>query len=83
MAKPEEGSPTMTSHFVPAIDPETRLLTGAEVAARLQISRAFGYRLMATGQIPTIRIGRCVRVLESDLRAYIIANRGQETESAE
>ena len=50
---------------------ETRLLKGAEVAKILQVSKAHAYVLMKRGEIPTIRIGKIVRVKLEDLERYI------------
>ena len=47
------------------------LLTAEQVAHILQISVSKAYALMASGEIPCVRIGRCVRVKEEDLEAYI------------
>ena len=50
------------------------LLNGDQVAARLNISRSFAFQLMRRGDIPTVRIGRCVRVRPEDLERYIVEN---------
>jgi excisionase family DNA binding protein len=47
------------------------LLTAEQMAEILQISVSKAYAMMASGEIPTVRIGRCVRVREEDLEAYI------------
>lgn len=52
----------------------TNLLTGEQVAQKLNISKSFAYRLMQRGELPFVQIGRAVRVRESDLRQYIVAN---------
>ena len=51
-----------------------RLLKAEEVAEHLSVSPAFAYRLIQTGQIPAVRLGRVVRVRPQDLQAYIEAN---------
>jgi excisionase family DNA binding protein len=51
-----------------------RLLTAQEVANILNISRSFAYTLLQTGQIPSIRLGRSVRVRPQDLEEYIDSN---------
>ena len=53
---------------------KTTLLTCTDVADRLQISRSFAYTLMQKGKIPTVRLGRAVRVRPQDLEGYIEAN---------
>jgi excisionase family DNA binding protein len=52
----------------------TKLLKGTEVAEILGISRALAYRLMAQGQINSIRFGRVVRVKSEDLESFIQCN---------
>jgi excisionase family DNA binding protein len=52
----------------------TKLLRGGEVAQILDVSNAFAYRLMATGQIPIVKLGRSVRVRQEDLEAFINDN---------
>ena len=49
------------------------LLTAEQVAQILNISVSKAYALMASGEILTVRIGRCVRVRQEDLEAYILA----------
>ena len=60
----------MSKHNV--LDGEARLLLRAtEVAAVLGLGRATVYLLMASGELPTVRIGRAVRVPASRLRTWI------------
>ena len=49
----------------------TQLLNGLQVAEILGISRAFAYKLMRSGRIPSVRIGRSIRVRPSDLDIFI------------
>ena len=51
-----------------------KLMRASEVAQILNISRAFVYQLMQTGELPTVRLGRSVRVRPSDLEEVIRAN---------
>ena len=51
-----------------------RLLKGNEVAERLNISKAFAYRLIAAGDMPAIRLGRSVRGRAEDLEKFIEAS---------
>ena len=53
---------------------EERLLKAPEVAKILNLSRAFVYQLMQTGELPTVRLHRSVRVRPSDLEALIQSN---------
>ena len=50
---------------------EERLMKPAEVADILQVSRAMAYKLLQQGEIPTVRIGKSVRVRRADLERYI------------
>ena len=52
----------------------TKLLNAREVAEILNISRAFAYKLMQTGEIPTIRIGYSRRVRLADVEEFIERN---------
>ena len=52
-----------------------QLYTVAEVQRRLSVGRGTAYNLLATGQIPKVRIGRKLLVREQDLRRFIENNR--------
>ncbi len=47
------------------------LLTGTEVAQRLRISRAKVYMLIQRGEIPSVKMGRNVRVRQKDMEEYL------------
>lgn len=51
----------------------TRLLTVAEVANVMRVSRMTVYRLIRRGQLKAIRVGRNYRVREDDLNEYLEA----------
>ena len=53
---------------------DERLYTVAEVQGLLSVGRGTAYNLLATRQIPAIRIGRALRVREQDLRRFIESN---------
>ena len=57
-----------------AKDETSKLLKATEVAEILNISRAFAYRLMQRGEIPTVQIGSARRVRPVDLQKYIEKN---------
>lgn len=48
-----------------------RLLTVADVASVMRISRMTVYRLIRRGQLRAVRVGRNYRVREEDLKAYL------------
>jgi excisionase family DNA binding protein len=52
-----------------------RLLTALEVARILGISRSKAYHMMRQREIPTITIGKNVRVSNEDLEEFILKNR--------
>ena len=56
-----------------------QLLKGSDVAQILNISRSQAYRLMQQGVIPTVRIGRSVRVRRENLAEYITQNTFSQT----
>ena len=58
-------------------EPETLLHRPEEVAALLQLSRSKTYELIAEGQIPSIRIGRTIRVSASALEHWIREQEGK------
>ncbi len=47
------------------------MLTVEDLARELRISRALAYRLIQQREIPSYRIGRCVRVKERDVMRYL------------
>lgn len=53
---------------------KNRLLKGREVAQVLNISRSQAYKLMQQGEIPTVRIGRSVRVRYEHLLEFVEHN---------
>lgn len=57
-----------------------RLLKGDEVSQILNISRSQAYKLMQQGEIPTIRIGRSVRVRYESLWDFIEKNTTPEND---
>ncbi len=48
-----------------------RLLRIEEVADRLAVSRSMAWKLVAYGQLRSVRIGRALRVRPADLDEYI------------
>lgn len=47
------------------------LLDSRQVALNLHVSRSYAYLLMRRGDLPAVRMGRLVRVRQSDLDRYI------------
>ena len=50
-----------------------QLLTAAEVAEQLRVSTMTIYRLIRSGELPAVRVGRNYRVRVEDLTAYLEA----------
>jgi excisionase family DNA binding protein len=62
---------------------QEKLLTANEVARILNISRSKAYSLMRERAIPTITIGKSVRVTCEDLEKFLAANRSSNGEENE
>lgn len=50
------------------------LLTAEDVARKLKISRTKAYEMIKFGELPSISLGRLVRVRIVDLNAFIVQN---------
>jgi len=48
-----------------------RFLTVSEVAVSLRVSNMTVYRLVSAGELPAVRVGRCVRLQADDVEAYL------------
>ena len=53
------------------------LLRATEVAALLGLGRSTVFALMASGQLPTVRVGRAVRVPRAGLERWISQQTGE------
>ena len=51
---------------------EARLLTVNEVAELLRVSRMTVYRLIKTGEMPALRVGRNYRLREEDVHSFLM-----------
>ncbi|MGA7192307.1 MAG: helix-turn-helix domain-containing protein [Anaerolineales bacterium] len=52
----------------------TNFLKASDIANILKISKALSYRLIAQGEIPSVRFGKVVRVKQQDLENFITRN---------
>ena len=50
---------------------EVRFLTVAEVASIMRVSKMTVYRLVHSGEMPAVRVGRSFRVPESAVHDYL------------
>lgn len=48
-----------------------RFFTVAEVARQLRVSNMTVYRLIKSGQLPAVRVGRGYRIRDEDVRKYL------------
>lgn len=52
-----------------------RLYTVAEVAEHMRVSNMTVYRLIKSGAMPAVRVGKSYRMRQRDLEAYLDASR--------
>ena len=50
---------------------EVRFLTVAEVAGIMRVSKMTVYRMVHSGELPAVRVGRSFRVPEDAVHAYL------------
>ena len=48
-----------------------RLFTAAEVAEAMRVSNMTVYRLIKSGELPALRVGKGYRIFESDLDHFL------------
>jgi excisionase family DNA binding protein len=58
---------------VPSNESRSRFVTVSEVANLLRVSNMTVYRLVQSGQLPAIRVGRSYRISEDDVDKYLAA----------
>lgn len=57
----------------------TNLLTLKEAAERTGSTLSFWRKQVLLKTIPIVHVGRCVRIMETDLEAWILARKSQPT----
>ena len=62
------GGPGPTASTPPMLG---RFFTGSEVARQLRVSNMAVYRLIKSGQLPAVRVGRGYRIRDEDVRKYL------------
>jgi excisionase family DNA binding protein len=50
---------------------DSKFLTVAEVASMMRVSKMTVYRLVHSGELPAVRVGRSFRVTEDDVDDYL------------
>ncbi len=68
---PKAGWKSLTGGLVLGDRFSNKLLTVNEVANILRVSNMTVYRLVKSGQIPAIRVGKNYRIKESDVNDYL------------
>ena len=74
MGKPEDeprGKTVCTMSSSPDDISDAQFLTVAEVAAMMRVSKMTVYRLVHSGELPAVRVGRSFRVRENDAHDYL------------
>ena len=56
---------------MPKNDSDSRFVTVAEVAGQLRVSNMTVYRLIQSGQLAAVRVGRSYRIREADVDRYL------------
>lgn len=56
---------------MPKNESESRFVTVAEVADQLRVSNMTVYRLIQSGQLAAVRVGRSYRLREGDVDRYL------------
>lgn len=64
------GSGFSTTNAVEKAEVAGAMLTAAQVAERLHLAKSTVYRLIESGALPSVRIGRARRVREADLASW-------------
>ncbi len=64
--------------MVKPMDSQSRFVTVAEVASLLRVSNMTVYRLVQSGALPALRVGRSYRIREDDVDQYLA---GQYTQA--
>lgn len=56
---------------MPSDTPATKFLTVAEVAEQMRVSKMTVYRLVHSGELPAVRVGKSFRVPQKALDDYL------------
>jgi excisionase family DNA binding protein len=61
--------------------PELQLLSIAEVCRTLGMGKSWTYRRLKSGEIPSVKLGRTIKVKREDLEAYLEKHRYRPTDA--
>lgn len=70
-ATPIDNGPGNSSASGPGDISGVRFLTVAEVATMMRVSKMTVYRLVHSGELPALRVGRSFRVTDDDVQEYL------------
>ena len=70
MAEPNESAPRESAGMTSSMSAVT-FMTVAEVASALRVSKMTVYRLVHSGELPAVRVGRSFRVPEKAVQEYL------------
>lgn len=65
------------SRSAPSQSSSEPLMTVPEAAARLGLEKSGVYRLIRSGQMPAIKVGRATRIAPAELARFIARHRGR------
>ncbi len=68
-------TPTGTERKVTANAGAEELLTVPQVQELLKVGRTFAYSLVRSGELPSYRVGRLIRVRRRDVELWLESNR--------
>lgn len=71
MASTPPNQPSNPERLEPSDMNNPQFLTIAEVAARIRVSKMTVYRIVHSGELPAVRVGRSFRVTEDDVTEYL------------
>ena len=67
----KESVDTMAGNPTSGDISDSKFLTVAEVASMMRVSKMTVYRLVHSGELPAVRVGRSFRVREDDANEYL------------
>ena len=82
LLKYEETLPTEQTSQRPANGPVPQLLSMDEVCRALGMGKSWTYRRIKSGEIPSVKLGRSIKVRQEDLKEYLQSRRYQPEQQA-
>lgn len=69
--RPDAPKPDVSQPSPDSLPAQVSFLTVAEVAAMMRVSKMTVYRLVHSGELPAVRVGRSFRVPEQAVHDYL------------